>query len=114
MAAVPSYDDFELKERLGNGPLGILVTRVENKALLDDLIGFASKLDISVIVFFMDEAVKLINDTTWLELLPSNGRYSACQSSAELRSVVPHSRVEFAGQYHNALMVHDAPYLVSL
>lgn len=113
MPSIEKPDETAIKAAFKDGPLGILMTRVENKPILDDLLLNANALGIEVVVFFMDNAIELLADAPWVESLPQ-GNYSGCETSAARRSVKSHPRITLAGQYHNALMVHDAAHLVSL
>jgi hypothetical protein len=111
--APPTPTDDDIRAAFSDGPLGVLVTHTESRPILDDLLAEATKLGIGIEVFFMDEGVRLLTDGAWVAQLPE-GHYSACDRSARSRNVAAPDRVSMAGQYHNALMVHDAPHVVSL
>lgn len=110
-AQTPTDDDIRAVFR--DGPLGVLVTHTQSRPVLDDLLAEATRLGIAIQVFFMDEGVRLLTDPDWVAGLPE-GSYSACDLSARHRGVTAPERVSMAGQYHNALMVHDAAQVVSL
>jgi hypothetical protein len=111
--SVAQATDEEIRAAFAEGPLGVMVTHAASRALLEDLLAQASQLGIGVAVFFMDEGVRLLADHEWVASLPE-GSYSACDTSARAHGVEAPSRVNVAGQFHNAMMVCDAARVVSL
>lgn len=105
--------DAEIRAVFREGPLGLLVTRAESRALVADLLAEASALGIKVQVFFTDDGVRLLADHEWVQALPE-GSYSACDVSVRAHAVKVPERVSVAGQFHNAMMVSDAARVVSL
>lgn len=105
--------DEQIRTALADGGLGVLVTHVASAELLQDLLAAAAQAGVSITAFFMDEATELLRDKAWVARLPE-GHFAACDVSCRARGVEPPERVVAAGQYHNAMMVHDVARMVSL
>lgn len=106
-------DDEELVQRLAGFPLAVFVSHRQSRELLAGLLKEATRLGIEVMTFFMDEGVELLADAEWVASLPE-GRYAACDVSAQRRGIHPPERIIAGGQYQNAIMIHDAGRVVSL
>ncbi len=111
--AIDSNYEQIVKESFQNGPLGILISKSENKSLLEDLLKEASAVGIETMVFFMDDAINLLKDFDWINSLPS-GDYSGCDLSAQRRGIEAPEKINMAGQYHNAVMMHECSHIVSM
>jgi hypothetical protein len=102
-----------IRAAFGERPLGILVTRRQSGPLLEGLVAAATRAQIGVRVFFMDDGVRLLADHQWVRRL-APASLAACDLSVRTRGVVAPGEVSVAGQYQNALMVRDAARVVSL
>lgn len=107
------FQQEAIKEFFQNGPLGILISKSQNQSLLEELLKEATSVDIEVVVFFMDDAVNLLKDSDWVNSLPP-ANYSGCDLSAQRRDVKPSEKINMAGQYHNAMMMHECSHVVSM
>ena len=105
--------DEEIVAAFNGGPLSVFVTHAASRAILEGLLSEADRLHIPVSVFFMDEATRLLGDTSWMSSLPT-GTYAACDLSARSRGIETPERIVAGGQYQNAIMVHDAAHVISL
>ena len=109
----PDLNVEDLRRRFADGPLGVFVSSSKNRALLDDLLREAARMEVPIMGFFMDDGVELLRDRSWVAALPE-GRYAACDVSARARDISSPDKVTLAGQYHNAVMVSQAAHVVSL
>ncbi len=98
--------------------LGILVNTDKHLGHILGLAAAATAKDHEVMVFAMDQGVRLLENGSFTELAGEEGVFVAvCDHSAKTHGVVTEGisdAVVFAGQFENAMMVNKADKLIVL
>lgn len=98
--------------------LGILVNTDKHLGHILGLVAAATAKDHEVMIFAMDQGVRLLENVSFAELAGREGVFvSVCDHSARAHGVVTEGisdAIVFAGQFENAMMVNKADKLIVL